>query len=81
MVVWKVRVVVLMWKEEVVWSVFEGVMFGLVFEEGMERHVWSGFVFGVLVKVVEVVGSEKMVQKLGQKKQQKVESSYALMET
>ena len=60
-----------------VWSVFMGVLFGLVFEEGMERHVWCGFVFGVLVKVVEVVGSEKTVQK----KQQRVESSCALRET
>ena len=35
----------------------------------------------VLVKVVEVVGSEKMVQKTVQKKQQRVESSYTLRET
>ena len=47
----------------------------------MEVLVWSGFVVEVLVKVVEVVGSERMVQKLVQKKQQSVESSYALMET
>ena len=70
--------------EEVVWSVFVWVLFGLVFGskvEEMVRRVWSGFMFGVLVKVVEVVGSEKKVQKIIQKKQQRVESSYALRET
>ena len=70
--VWKVRVVVLIWKEVVVWSVFVGVLFGfvfrLVFVEVREVLVWSGSVIVVLVKVVEVVGSEKMVQKLVQKK-------------
>ena len=83
--------VVLMWKEEVVWSVFVGVLFGLVFElvfvEVSEVLVWSGFVFVVevvvvvLVKVVEVVGSRKIVQRVVQKKQQRVSSSCALMET
>ena len=51
-----------------VWSVFVGVLFGLVFEEVREVLVWSGSVAVVLVKVVEVVGSERMVQKLVQKK-------------
>ena len=84
-VVSRVRVVELMWKEEVVWSVFVGVqfgfVFGLVFVEVREVLVWSGFVVVVLVKVVEVVGSERRVQKAVQKKQERVESSCTLKET
>ena len=65
--------------EEVVWSVFVGVLFGPKVEE-MVMLVWSGFLFGVLVKMVVVVWSEK-VQKIVQKKQQRVESSYAWRKT
>ena len=81
-VVWKVRVVVLMWEEEVVWSVFVEVLFGSVFELmfGKEREVLvsSGFVFGA---EVEVVGCVWVVQKLLHKKQQRVSSSCALRGT
>ena len=66
--VWRVKVVVLMWEEEVVWSVFVGVLFGSVFGIMFEsvfvevfvlvlvELVSSGLVFGAEVKV-EVVGS------------------------
>ena len=77
-VVWKVRVIVLKWEEEVVWSVFVGVPFGSVFEsvfvEVKEVLVSSEFMFGAEV-VVEVVGSVWKVQMLVQKKQQRVSSS------
>lgn len=43
--------------------------------------VLCGLVFVVLVKVVEVVGSGKMVQMVVQKKQQREQSSCTLMET
>ena len=60
--VWSERVIVLMWEEEVVWSMFVGVLFGSVFGLVfmfvfvLVGLVWSGLVFGAEV-VVEVVGS------------------------
>ena len=69
----------LMWEEEVVWSVF-GLVFESVFIEVRKVLVSSGLVFGAEV-VVEVVGFVWVVQMLVQKKQQRVGASCALRET